>query len=210
MQTEDEKRHLMVKFQLESRGITDKALLAALEKVRRHLFVSEVYRTFAYEDMALSAACGQTISQPYIVARMTELLHLTRNHRVLEIGTGTGYQTAILAELAGEVYTMEIIPELHESTKSNPEVNGYANITFIAGNGYLGYPPAAPFDAIIVTAAPHFIPEELVRHLAAGGRMVIPGGEERQELKLIIKNEKGESDIFPILGVRFVRMTGKP
>ncbi len=210
MQTESEKRHQMVETQLKAHGISDRDVLAAMDKVRRHLFVPPESRALAYDNHALSAYCGQTISQPYIVAKMIEMLHVNQNHKVLEIGTGTGYQTAILAELAGEVYTMEIIPQLYESARSNMELQDYTNIFFIFGNGYHGYPPAAPYDAIIVSAAPHHIPEELVRQLAPGGHMVIPVGDEIQELNLIIKNEEGETDIFPVLGVRFVPMTGKP
>ena len=210
MHSETEERHRMVKEQIEARGIKDPQLLEVMRKIPRHFFVPAGLQQYAYSDKALSASCGQTISQPYIVARMTELLHLNKNHKVLEIGTGTGYQTAILAELAAEVYTMEIISELHEAAKSNPVVNGYTNITFISGNGYLGYPPAAPYDAIIVTAAPHYIPEDLVSQLAPGGRMVIPVGDNVQELQLVIKDENNGIAITSILAVRFVPMTGKP
>ena len=144
------------------------------------------------------------------MALMTELLHLTKNHNVLEIGTGTGYQTIILANLAREVYTMEINSELHEMAKSNPLLKACSNIHFIHGNGYRGYPPAAPYDAVIVTAAPPHIPQELVNQLAPGGRMVIPVGDYAQELQLITKNADNNVNITPIIGVRFVHMTGEP
>ena len=209
MQSETEQRHRMVTEQIESRGIKDQALLAVLRKIPRHLFVTVGQRYNAYTDRALQTGYGQTISQPYIVAKMTELLQLTKNHKVLEIGTGTGYQTAVLAELAGEVYTMEINSNLHEIAKSNPIMKDYNNIHFIHGNGYTGYPPAAPYDAVIVTAAPQYIPEELVNQLSLGGRMIIPVGDYAQELQLITKDADNSIEIFPIIGVRFVPMTGR-
>lgn len=210
MHSETEERHRMVKEQIEARGIKDRELLDVLRKIPRHLFVPPGLQQYAYSDKALATNFGQTISQPFIVARMTELLHLNKNHKVLEIGTGTGYQTVILAELVAEVYTMEIIPELHDTAKSNPVVNEYGNIHFIEGNGYDGYPPAAPYDAVIVTAAPAHLPGELVNQLAPGGRMVIPVGDNVQELQLVIKDENNAITITSILGVRFVPMTGKP
>ena len=205
-----EERYRMVKEQIEARGIEDNTLLAVLRKIPRHLFVPSAERPYAYTNQALSTCFGQTISQPFIVAKMTELLQLNKHHKVLEIGTGSGYQSAILAELAGEVYTMEIIPELHEIAKSNPVMNEYSNIHFIAGNGFHGYSPAAPYDAVIVTAAPRYVPEELISQLSPGGRMVIPVGDNVQELKLITKNTDNSVDVLPIFGVRFVPMTGNP
>ena len=210
MNTKAEERHRMVKKQIESRGIKDQILLAVLRKIPRHLFVPYRLQLYAYNDKALSTTCDQTISQPYIVAKMTELLQLTKRHKVLEIGTGTGYQTAILAELAAEVYTMEIIPEIYESTKSNPALKDYGNIHFIEGNGYNGYLPAAPYDAVIVTAAPPHLPEELFNQLAPGGRMVIPVGDSEQELQLITKDADNNMNISSILDVRFVPMTNRP
>ncbi len=205
----DHERYLMVYEQIEFRGIRNKALLCSLKKVPRHLFVPMEYREYAYSDQALPSYCGQTISQPYIVAKMTELLMLNKSHKVLEIGTGTGYQTAILAELAGEVYTIEIIPELYERAKNNPAIEMYDNIHFILGNGYNGYEEAAFFDAIIVTAAPPYIPERLVNQLLPGGRMVIPVGVYEQTLYILTKDLNNEVEITPVIGVQFVPMIKK-
>ena len=209
MHSDAEERHRMVTEQLEARGIKDEALLEVMRNIPRHLFVPVEFHRDAYADSALPSYYGQTISQPYIVAKMTELLQLTKNHKVLEIGTGTGYQTAVLAELAGEVYTMEINSNLHEIAKFNTVMKDYCNILFIHGNGYNGYPSAAPYDAVIVTAAPQYIPEELVNQLSPGGRMVIPVGDYAQELQLITKDADNSIEIFPIIGVRFVPMTGR-
>lgn len=202
-------RHLMIKEQIEFRGIRDKALLSVLEKIPRHFFVLPEYWPYAYSDQALPSICGQTISQPYIVAKMTELLKLRKSDKVLEIGTGTGYQTTILAELAGEVYTMEIVEELYESARKHPYMKHYKNIHFIHGDGYQGHTEAAPYDAIIVTAAPSEFPEELIRQLAVDGRMVIPVGDYIQTLYLVIKQPDNEVRITPILGVQFVPMVRK-
>lgn len=210
MDSEARDRNRMVSEQIEARGIKDRALLAAMRKIPRHLFVPYSLQLQAYADKALSTSYGQSISQPYIVAKMTELLQLTKRHKVLEIGTGTGYQTAILAELAAEVYTMEIISEMYAATKSNPALTEYRNIHFIKGNGYHGFPAAAPFDAVIVTAAPPQVPEELIHQLSPGGRMVIPVGDIVQKLLLITKDAENNSDMTSIFGVRFVPMTGKP
>lgn len=201
-----EERSRMIKEQIESRGIEDKALLSALRQVPRHLFVSFEYRHLAYTDQALPSDFGQTISQPYIVARMTELLSLDKNKKVLEIGTGTGYQTAILAELASEVYTIEIVSGLYELAKANLSEFNYKNIHFILGDGYEGYEAAAPFDAIIVTAAPPTIPEKLVDQLAIGGKMVIPVGTLSQMLYLFTKRKDGKMTKTEIFPVRFVPM----
>ena len=203
---EYEKRCLMIKEQIESRGIREKALLSALEKVPRHHFVPPEFNNLAYTDQALPSSYGQTISQPFIVAKMTELLALNKSKKVLEIGTGTGYQTAILAELAGEVYTMEIVPGLHELAKKNLSVFNYSNFHFILGNGYDGYKPAAPFDAIIVTAAPPIIPELLIRQLSHGGNMVVPVGVIHQTLYLLSKDLEGNSTQTEIFRVVFVPM----
>jgi protein-L-isoaspartate(D-aspartate) O-methyltransferase len=204
-----QERHRMVKEQIEARGISNRALLAALEKVPRHLFIPLELREYAYSDQALPTYFNQTISQPYIVAKMTELLSLKKNDRVLEIGTGTGYQTAILAELTGEVYTMEIIPELHEKAKSNPVIQSYHNIHFILGDGYQGHPAAAPYNAIIVTAAPAYIPEALISQLAPKGRMVVPIGTYDQTLYLLTKDINHKVTMHPLLSVRFVPMIKK-
>ena len=206
MSAEAEKRHRMVKEQIEARGIKDPALLAVFDKIPRHLFVPPECYELAYTDRALPAYCNQTISQPYIVAKMTEQLFLTKSHKVLEIGTGTGYQTVILAELAGEVYTLEIISELYERAKNHSLVKMYDNIHFIAGSGYDGYEPAAPYDAIIVTAAPRYIPEKLIEQLSPRGRMVIPVGTLDQNLELVIRDYNNKISITRLLGVRFVPM----
>ena len=200
MENEETARLKMTREQIEFRGIKNKAVLESVKKVPRHLFVPPVYRNLAYTDQALPSYCGQTISQPYIVAVMTELLAPQKCHKVLEIGTGTGYQTAVLAELAGEIYTMEIYPELQNFAMANIQKLGYENINFILGNGYDGYPPGAPYDLIIVTAAPLYIPEKLIDQLKPEGKMAIPAGGGFQELYLISKNINGriiQKAIFP-------------
>jgi len=205
----EKERRMMVEDQIESRGVKGKALLTAMKKIPRHLFVPADFLEYAYSDQALPSYCGQTISQPYIVAIMTEMLSLDKSNKVLEIGTGTGYQTSILAELANEVYTMEIIPELHEIAKNNPVVQKHKNIKFILGDGYKGYEAAAPYDAIIVTAAPPYVPEALTNQLAPGGRMVIPVGVYEQTLYLVTKDLDGKINIKPHLWVQFVPMIKK-
>ncbi len=205
----EKERRMMVEDQIESRGVKGKALLTALKKIPRHLFVPADFHEYAYSDQALPSYCGQTISQPYIVAVMTEMLSLEKSNKVLEIGTGTGYQTTILAELANEVYTMEIIPDLHEMAKNNPVVLKYKNIKFILGDGYKGYEAAAPYDAIIVTAAPPYVPEALTNQLAPGGRMVIPVGVYEQTLYLVTKDLDGNTNMKPLLWVQFVPMIKK-
>ena len=169
-----ERRHRMVQEQLRARGITDERVLAAMEKVPRHLFVPPSQRWAAYDDGPLPIGLGQTISQPYMVACMTELLRLTPTDRVLEIGTGSGYQAAILAELAGEVWTIERHLELAEKARELLERLGYTNVHVIAGDGSVGHPEAAPYDGIIVTCAAPAVPKPLLEQLAVGGRMVIP------------------------------------
>ncbi|MCM8780942.1 MAG: protein-L-isoaspartate(D-aspartate) O-methyltransferase [Candidatus Omnitrophica bacterium] len=198
----------MVKEQIEARGIKDKNVLEVMLKVERHKFVPPEIRHLSYEDGPLPIGSGQTISQPYIVALMTELLSLKPQDRVLEIGTGSGYQAAILAELSKEVYTIEILPELAGRAERLLGELGYKNIKVKCADGYLGWPEFAPFDAIIVTCAPDEIPAILIEQLAENGRMVIPVGEEFQMLKLITKKfgEIKERDIIP---VRFVPMIKK-
>ena len=205
----EKERRMMVEDQIESRGVKGKALLTALKKIPRHLFVPADFREYAYSDQALPCYCGQTISQPYIVGIMTEMLSLDKSNKVLEIGTGTGYQTTILAELANEVYTMEIIPELHDIAKNNLVVQNYNNIKFILGDGYKGYEAAAPYDAIIVTAAPPYVPEALTNQLAPGGRMVIPVGAYEQTLYLVTKDLDDKISMKPLLWVQFVPMIKK-
>jgi protein-L-isoaspartate(D-aspartate) O-methyltransferase len=169
-----ELRHRMVEVQLRGRGIADQRVLEAMERVPRHLFVPASQRWSAYEDGPLPIGQGQTISQPYMVARMTELLRLTAGSKVLEVGTGSGYQAAVLAELAGEVWTIERHPELAHHAEELLLQLGYTNVRVIVGDGSLGFPPEAPYDAIIVTAAAPRLPEALGEQLAINGRMVIP------------------------------------
>ena len=179
-------REKMVETQIKARGVKDPRVLSALLKVERHRFVPEEYLGSAYSDQPLPIGEGQTISQPYIVALMTELLELKGNEKVLEIGTGSGYQAAVLAELAKEVYTIEIIEPLASTAKDRLLELGYQNVKVKAGDGYLGWPEAAPFDAIIITCAPDHIPEPLVEQLKEGGGMVLPLGEHKKELKKLL------------------------
>jgi protein-L-isoaspartate(D-aspartate) O-methyltransferase len=207
--SEAAKRARMVETQIAARGVRDPRVLAAMRKVPRHLFVDPDARAQAYEDHPVPIGNNQTISQPYIVALMTELLELPPKGRVLEIGTGSGYQSAILAEIATEVYSIEIVPELAEAAGRKLKELGYTNVEVREGDGYRGWTEHAPFDGIIVTAAPDRIPGPLVEQLAVGGRMVIPVGGFFQELKVFTKEKDGrvtEKDIIP---VRFVPMTGE-
>jgi len=201
-------RLVMVETQIARRNITDENVLEAMRKVPRHLFVPEEYRYESYRDGPLPIGRGQTISQPYIVAIMTELLKIDSASKVLEIGTGSGYQAAVLAEISDSVYTIEIIPELGRRAEKILDSLGYKSVHVRIGDGYLGWPEAAPFDAVIVTAAAPKIPQPLVDQLKEGGRMVIPVGEFGQDLYLIIKQKDGlvKQSVIP---VRFVPMTGK-
>jgi protein-L-isoaspartate(D-aspartate) O-methyltransferase len=199
----------MVRLQLRGRGIKDERVLAAMLKVPRHEFVPPSLADAAYEDSPLPFGLGQTISQPYLVAVMTEALALKGSEKVLEIGTGSGYQAAILAELVSEVYTIEIVPELAQSAKETLTRLGYRNIQFRTGDGYQGWPQAAPFDRVIVTAAPSRVPQPLIDQLQLGGRMVIPVGTEDQQLMVVEKQASGVTTRTTI-PVRFVPMTGSP
>jgi protein-L-isoaspartate(D-aspartate) O-methyltransferase len=201
-------RERMVRHQLQARDIHDPRVLAAMRKVPRHEFVPDGLRASAYEDSALPLEHGQTISQPYIVAYMTQALELRGTERVLEIGTGFGYQAAVLAEAAAEVYTIEIIPQLQERARTILDRLGYKNIHFRVGDGYLGWPEAAPFDCIIVTAAPENVPQPLLDQLRDGGRMIIPIGSMNQDL-VIFEKEKSGIKRRTTIPVRFVPMTGK-
>ncbi len=201
-------REKMVETQIKARGVKDTRVLTAMLKVERHLFVPKELQNSAYSDQPLPIGEGQTISQPYIVALMTELLELKGGERVLEVGTGSGYQAAILAELTKEVYTIEIIETLASSAKKLLLDLGYRNITVKAGDGYLGWPEAAPFDAIIVTCAPDHIPKPLIEQLKEGGRMVVPVGTYTQELKKISKRS-GKIETTDTIPVLFVPMTGE-
>jgi protein-L-isoaspartate(D-aspartate) O-methyltransferase len=200
-------RERMVKEQIEGRGIKDPLTLAALRKVPRHLFVPPSAAGEAYGDSPLPIGHGQTISQPYIVAFMTEALGLRGGESVLEVGTGSGYQAAVLAEIAGKVHTIEIVPELAEEARERLARLGYRNVEVRAGDGYLGWPEAAPFDAIIVGAAAPRIPEPLKQQLKDGGRLVLPVGDEYQEL-IVVTRRGSLYDERRVLPVRFVPMTG--
>mgnify|MGYP003767378493 FL=1 len=199
----EQARRNMVEYQIKARGIKDKRVLAAMLKVPRHLFVPEEMRDMAYRDEPLPIGYGQTISQPYIVAYMTEVLKLRPEDKVLEIGTGSGYQTAILAELVREVYTIEIIPELSQRAEETLKNLGYTNIEFLIGDGSKGWPEKAPFDAILVSAAPAEVPPALVDQLQVDGRLILPVGTDSQELVLIKKTKKG-LERTRLIGVRFV------
>lgn len=204
----DRLRKLMIKNQLQSRGIRDDAVLEVMRSVERHNFVPENYRDRAYSDGPLPIGHGQTISQPYIVAFMTEQLQVSSQHKVLEIGTGSGYQAAILGELAKHVFTIEIIPELAEGAKNILNHLNYKNITVRTGDGYKGWPEEAPFERIMVTAAPTEIPQTLIDQLAPGGRMILPVGAQFlvQYLWVIEKDDQGTVTKEKILPVRFVPM----
>lgn len=189
------------------RPVLDERVLAAMRKVPRHEFVPEDQKRLAYRNRPLPIGEGQTISQPYIVALMTDLLQLEPGDKVLEIGTGCGYQAAVLAEIAGEVYTIEIIDSLGRAAAATLKRLGYANVHTRIGDGYKGWPEAAPFDAIIVTAAPDHIPPALVEQLKPTGRMVIPVGGLSQELMVVKKNADGSTLNEQIVPVRFVPLT---
>ncbi|MFN2269243.1 MAG: protein-L-isoaspartate(D-aspartate) O-methyltransferase [Anaerolineae bacterium] len=204
-------RERMVIETIERRGITDEDVLNAMRAVPRHLFVPEGDQDYAYGDHPLPIGYGQTISQPYIVALMTELLELKEGDKILEVGTGSGYQAAILAEIPGiEIYTIEIIPELAESAQKRLAGLGYTHVHCKTGDGYFGWLEHAPFDAIIVTAAPDHIPQPLLDQLAAGGRMVIPVGPPGgyQTLWKLVKQPDGEVKNYNMGGVAFVPLTG--
>jgi len=201
-------RERMVTDQIAGRGVRDPATLAALRKVPRHLFVPAALRQQAYADYPLPIGNGQTISQPYIVAFMTQALGLKPSDRVLEVGTGSGYQAAVLAEIVARVYTIEIVTPLAEQARARLRHLGHANVEVRAGDGYAGWPEAAPFDAIMVTAAAPRIPLPLMQQLTNGGRLVVPVGDDLQELVLVTRRgEKFEER--RVLPVRFVPMTGK-
>jgi len=202
-------RRRMVDEQIRARGVRSRRVLDAMTRVPRHLFVPPDSRARAYDDTPLPIGQGQTISQPYIVAYMTEELDLSADHRVLEIGTGSGYQAAVLGELVKQVWSVEIIPELAERARRTLADTGYRNVEIRAGNGYLGWPEQAPFDRIIVTAAPPEIPQALVEQLAVGGRMIVPVGTLVQELVLLTKNTRGVAEKRTI-PVRFVPMVSEP
>ncbi len=216
--TFDDDRKWMVKTQIDAEGITDgrigvknRSVLEAMRRVLRHEFVPDRYKSQSYVDMPLPIGYDQTISQPYIVAYMTELLDPKKEHKVLEVGTGSGYQAAVLAELVKHVYTIEIIKELGESAEERLKRLEYKNVTVKIGDGYFGWEEHAPYDAIIVTAAPDHIPPLLLHQLKPGGKLVIPvGGRFRvQNLTLVQKTEAGSVMTRQVMPVVFVPLTGK-
>ena len=196
-------RRLMTDSQIRARGVRSPLVLAAMNKVPRHLFVPEGLRSQAYADEPMPIGDGQTISQPYIVAYMTEALGLVGGEKVLEIGTGSGYQTAILAEMAAEIWTVEIVEKLALRARDILDGLGYGNIRYRIGDGSAGWPEAAPFEAVIVTAAAPRLPEALEDQLAVGGRMIVPVGTDLQELVLVRRGNKGVAR-KRLLAVRFV------
>lgn len=201
-------RNDMVKTQLEARGIQNSYVLKAMRKVPRHQLVPGNVRQLAYDDRPLPIGNGQTISQPYIVAFMTEAIDPKPGMKVLEIGTGSGYQAAVLGEIVAEVYTIEIVEPLGKKAKKDLAELGYKNVHFRVGDGYKGWPEQAPFDAIIVTAAPEEVPQPLIDQLKEGGKMIIPVGptSNTQELRLLEKR-KGKIRTTSLLPVRFVPFT---
>jgi protein-L-isoaspartate(D-aspartate) O-methyltransferase len=201
-------RSTMVEYQIETRGVKDQNVLNAMRKVPRHEFVPNHLKKYAYADEPLPIGEDQTISQPYIVAYMTEQLQLKKKDKVLEIGTGSGYQAAILAEIVDSVFTIEIIDILAKRAEKTLKRIGYKNIFVKSGDGYKGWPEHAPFDAIIITAAPRKIPKPLLNQLTVGGRMILPLGDFAQDLILIMKNDQGTVQ-KTLLPVRFVPMTGE-
>ena len=207
-------REVMVREQLEARDISDSSVLAVMRRIPRHEFVPEDYKDLAYNDRALPIGEGQTISQPYIVAYMTQVLGVQEGEKVMEIGTGSGYQAAILSELGGEVYTIEIVEPLGMAAKRRLKALGYRNVTLRIGDGYNGWPEVAPFDAIMVTAGAETLPQPLMEQLADGGRMVIPIGPHggvRQLTLITRKNGKFKSEkLMAVRFVPFVRQSGKP
>jgi protein-L-isoaspartate(D-aspartate) O-methyltransferase len=196
----------MVETQIRDRGIRNKYLLDALMHVPRHQFVPDEYKKFSYDDRPLPIGYNQTISQPYVVAYMTEILDPDSSKRVLEIGTGSGYQAAILSRLYKEVYTIEIIEALGRNSKTIFEKEGYKNIQVKIGDGYLGWPEKSPFDAIIVTCAPDNIPSPLVDQLAEGGRMIIPVGNSYDQVLYLLEKRNGKIKKTATLPVLFVPM----
>jgi protein-L-isoaspartate(D-aspartate) O-methyltransferase len=199
----------MVEKQIKMRGITDEKVLKAMKEVQRHKFVGESLLNVAYQDSPLPIGYGQTISQPYIVAVMTELLDIKDDHKVLEIGTGSGYQAAILSKLAMSVITVERIPELFQQAKERLQNLGYNNIIVINGDGTIGYKKYAPYDRIVVTAAAPEVPKSLIEQLALHGKMVIPIGNRSTQWLEIIKKEKDTIQREKREGVRFVPLLGK-
>ena len=204
-----ERRYTMVKRQIEDRGIKDPRVLAAMREIPRHEFVPEESRQSAYEDRPLGIGFGQTISQPYIVAFMTEQLAPKPGDRILEVGTGSGYQAAILSKMVAEVFSIEIVPQLAESAAATLKKLNLQNVQTKAGDGYKGWPEYAPFDAIIVTCAPDHVPNPLVKQLKEGGRMIVPVGDVGEQSLYLLEKRDGKVERTSVLPVRFVPMTGE-
>jgi len=204
-----ELRNRMVEEQLAGRGIKDKRVLDAFRKVERHKFIPSEPLMTAYGDYPVAIGDGQTISQPYIVALMTELLNLSGKEKVLEIGTGSGYQTAILAELAGEVFTIERFRHLSENAQLRLTQMGYSNCMFRAGDGTFGWPQEAPFDRILITAAANRVPVPIEEELKEGGRLVLPLGARFGQVLNLVEKNKGKLDYHEICGCVFVPLVGK-
>ncbi len=203
-------REAMVRHQIASRGIADRRLLAALRAVPRHCFVPPEIQRRAYEDRPLEIGSGQTISQPYMVAKMTELLELTPQSRVLEIGTGSGYQAAVLAELVAEIISVERFPELAETARERLDALEYGNVTVVVGDGTLGWLELAPYDGIIVTAAAPAIPQALQSQLALGGRLVCPvGSRDLQQLKIVARDAEDHFTEHESIRCMFVPLVGR-
>ena len=207
--TRQAERERMVERQIEARGVKDTAVLRAMRQVPRHLFVPVSYAPQAYWDGPLAIGHGQMISQPYIVAFMAEALRLRGDDRVLEIGTGSGYQTAVLAQLARDVFSIEIVKPLAERAAGKLKELGYANVQVRAGDGYQGWPEHAPYDAILVSAAPDHIPQPLLDQLAVGGRMILPLGKKFSQDLMLIRRTHSGYERTPLLPVAFVPMTGE-
>jgi protein-L-isoaspartate(D-aspartate) O-methyltransferase len=201
-----DKANSMVKYQIEKRGITNTDVLQVMRNTPRHLFVPPALSIMAYDDYPLPIGEEQTISQPYIVALMTDLLDLKGNEKILEIGTGSGYQAAVLSQLVDSVYTIEIVESLANTAKKRLDNLNYKNVVVKHGDGYKGWPSLAPFDAIIVTAAPEKVPQTLIDQLKIGGCIVIPVGDKLQELQLITKSSSNKIKRKTVIPVRFVPM----
>ena len=206
--TYQEQRNSMVASQLENRNIRDESTLQAMRKVPRHRFVPKEQQRYAYEDRPLPIGYGQTISQPYMVAFMTEVIKPQKDFKVLEIGTGSGYQAAVLAEIVDKVYTVEIVPELANQADKRFEDLGYSNVKTIDSDGYFVWEEFAPFDAIVVTAAAEFIPPPLISQLKEGGKMVIPVGSPfLVQTLILVEKKKGKTTTKSLFPVRFVPFT---
>ncbi|MCU0228928.1 MAG: protein-L-isoaspartate(D-aspartate) O-methyltransferase [Bryobacterales bacterium] len=205
----------MVRTQLQMQGIKKPEVLEAMRRVPRHAFVPDAIKAYAYRDQAMPIGYGATISQPYIVALMTELLDLKPWHKVLEIGTGSGYQAAILAELARDVYSVEIVEELAKRARNDLEANGYGRVQVRHGDGYLGWPEAAPFHRVVITAAPPVIPQALVEQLTGGGRLVAPEGDSPQTQQLMVLDKGADGKVtrrgsIPVIFVPMVPGSAAP